>query len=355
MQATTERKHQPYSPSKVVMWQKCPGWKSDGTFSEAAKRGTLIGEGIAHGFLGLTFSEECLPYIDEITKGCELASDFLNKCGYNAAEWDITAEPFVSTGVDGCGGFADIVATQSFGTDAILIEIKTGRGDRASAEESLQVASYAIGLLLEGCERVHCALIEVDKGTSTECSYITSDIPAVQLEITNIINRHLSANPEQYQNGGYCSYCGNATTCPKLTGSIAEVESLLPEVADPKEYAESLTTEALGSLLSKVTPIFDRADAYYGALRARAMQIIESGGDVPGWTVKYTNGNRAWSNELATMQTLLSLGLNASDICKLISPAKVESLLKAKGMKPKDMLAGQTKTGASKKSLTEVK
>jgi hypothetical protein len=125
-----DRHHEPYSPSRLPYLEACPGWRGDGAPGPLAARGTRIGEILARYMIDGT-----LP--DDLADGDAEAVDYgAQALDAIAAEWpDLiwTEERFVSTGIIGCGGYTDLLSVDDLLGEAVLIELKTGRGDRARA------------------------------------------------------------------------------------------------------------------------------------------------------------------------------------------------------------------------------
>lgn len=351
-----QRFHAKWSPSKVGIWQSCPGWRSDGYSSPAAIRGTEIGDSVAQG-LGIIIAGKPLP--DEVPVSVAVAlkniQRFLDAVGMPIdCGVEVAAEMWLDSGVKHCAGYADIVVTHPFGETAALIEVKTGMGERPSAGQSLQVAAYAAGILRDFAPVVHCATVEVDKMEMTTAVYTTEDINRLQWRLATTILRHLDNDAGQYASGGYCSYCGRAAECPELSSALpqltASLSSGLSATGTPAEIVSAMSPAAIGSTLSTVTPLFDRAEKYYHALKARAIETIEAGGEIPGWEVKHSASPRKWSDQGAAMAALKEQGIDTSHIIELKTPAQVEKVLG----KNKQIIAPYIVPGAGRKSLVEV-
>ncbi len=342
------RIHAIHSPSKLPMYEKCLLWTPDGKESDIALRGTNYGEqlanylqtGIVPDIPELGYAIKCIDSI--------MAVNILMVGGH----WE--AEPKIMTSVENVWGYADVVY-KGFG-EAILVEFKSGYGDREPASNNLQVQAYVLGLLEEGFDNVIAYLIEIDKKTVSEYLYTQKDLLGIKQRITELILQRHEAQANGYKGNpaGCCSYCGKQSECEALKEGLDNTITALqlPEqsLPTPQEYTDKLTTKELSAILKKVIPAFDLAEKYVGALKAKAIEIIEAGGEVEGWTVKEKRGNRIWADEMGAMQAIVDKGIEIMQVAGLRSPAQVEKIIK-----DKKLIEPFITYGTPKKSLIEVK
>lgn len=354
---TTEVVHSLFSPSRLVTLAKCPGWENDGKTSDAAIRGTVIGENIAR---YVTTGE--MPSCDSTPEAYgvrAIASICLGHQINTGAGW-IPEAPLKTT-IPHVSGYADIVYRDM--DYSLLVEIKSGYSDREPAVNNLQIIAYALGLLQEGYPEVYAYLIEVDKAVTSEAVFSQAEVPLMINQISDII--HTAENARQNgvghsspgNPGGHCRYCAHITTCPSMAfapGYALQVIRERSDILNPKELAKSLSPEILGDTLRKVVPVADLIQDYVGALKCRAIEIIETGGDVPGWRVSNRNGKRTWIDEINVLHDLKAIVLDHDHYIQLISPvspAQAEKVMISAGKKPseaKKVIERLTKQGTSK-------
>lgn len=333
-----ERPHALFSPSKLPILAQCSHFVGQADTSAAAERGIEIHETIISAFL----SGGELHYEPESAALYKIRKIFT---GYQLHTWQ--GEVHIPTSIPHVSGYADLV----FYGDGIacIIELKTGWADRGHCKDSLQIKALALGLLEQGYETVAAWLIEADKHTDTSHSWIAEDIPALRQEILNTISSALQ--PTVYKQGGYCMYCAKAIVCPEIENTVTDLTEFSKAIEEVKSFPPVLVAERLNLHYDKALMI----EKYIGALKARAMAIIEAGGEIAGWHIKETGGTRTWLDEMEAAWQI-SEAYPQAVISELISPAKAEKALKEfdKPKAVKELLAGLTKQ-ATKKSLERAK
>ena len=118
----------------------------------------------------------------------------------------------------------------------------------------------------------------------------------------------------------------------------------------PADYAGVMSPETLAETLAKVAPLAELVEAYVGALKARAMTLLEAGAEVPGWTIKRSGGARRWADEAGAAAALADAGYDMAESMDLASPAQVEKRL---GKEAKAIIAPYIQQAVNK-SLKQV-
>jgi hypothetical protein len=343
------RPHAPFGFSRLPALQACPGFlNSEGT-SPAAQRGTDIGEELAAWLVDGTETT-----IDDpaVKTGRGLIASIISG-NYDSYSW--SAEDRLTTSIDGVWGYADLVGRSPWEERAVLLELKTGYGDRAPANRNRQVQGLALALLEQGRYVVDAYLIECDKGTVSGERFTTEDIPVLQTIVRGIVDSAREPLLSSFEPAGQCRYCARATTCPSLAEAPGKALAHVPKDVAPKEWAAALSPEAAAETLSRVSPLVKLADDLLGALKARVTSLIEAGAEVPGWRIKETAGTRSWTDE-AEVLDYLSAHFGLEDVTALASPAQVEKLGKTLGKEAKKALREYIKghtTTSTRKSLEE--
>lgn len=332
------RTHSLFSPSRLAMLKKCPAWTgklalSTEAMPSNAQRGIDLHEAITSAFMqGLQSHDDSV--IDYSLKSLQ---DI--KQGFPYAAWQ--AEVMLDTGIPNTGGYADLIGLDTFDNTAILIELKSGYGDRPEAEGNIQLKAYGMALLRQ-VEIVRCYLIEADQKKTTTAIWRRADMPAIHNEIIGIINQALQGG--QYQAGPHCEYCNKTIVCPALEDAVISIKTAEAAINE----AKTLTPAEVSEKLSAYWQRMELAERYWANLKARAISIIEAGGDIEGFSVKVSSGIRKWTDEQKAIDSLSNAEVNTASIMTLQSPAQVEKTLKASGMKAaevKALLSGLTVAG----------
>jgi hypothetical protein len=264
-----------------------------------------------------------------------------------------TEERFVATGIVGCGGYTDLLSVDDLLGEAVLIELKTGRGDRARATDNRQVQAYALGVLhdLPSVDRVVVYLIECDRETTTRAVFTRPDMAGLRGVIKTIIINAELATDASLRAGKQCGYCARREQCPPLVASPELALALIgPRTMTPADYAGAMSPETLAETLAKVAPLAELVEAYVGALKARAMTLLEAGAEVPGWTIKRSGGARRWADEAGAAAALADAGYDMAESMDLASPSQVEKRL---GKEAKAIIAPYLQQAVNK-SLKQV-
>lgn len=90
-------------------------------------------------------------------------------------------------------------------------------------------------------------------------------------------------------------------------------------------------------------------DILAGALKARAVAIIEAGGVVPGWVLKRSGGPRVWIDEIVAAVRLADFGIPMES--RMPSPAEAERRLKSAGINPAPILRELSAPGSQRVTL----
>lgn len=336
------RTHSLFSPSRLAMLQKCPGWVSKPALEgEAmpsdAQRGIDL-----HEVVTLAFMQGIQNHDDPIVSyALSQLADI--RRAFPHVKWE--AETALDTGIPHCIGYCDIAGIDSFDDTAILVEIKTGYGDRPEAEDSIQLKAYALGLL-RSVEMVRSCLIECDQRKVTTAEWTRKDILEIHNEIISIIRASLQGG--QFRAGQHCDYCSKQFICPEIESAIESIQQIQAVIAEAKTLSPLEVSDRLDCYWEQMALV----EKYWGNLKARAISIIEAGGMVENFTIKVSSGVRKWTDEASAIDSLIKAGIDISALMQLQSPAQVEKTLKAAGVKEiKAMLSGLTVAGERKQLL----
>lgn len=177
--------------------------------------------------------------------------------------------------------------------------------------------------------------------------------------------------------GPWCRWCKAAGHCPALyevTQRAAQVDfevpgeaggdkpapkednsagvSLAPRDLVPEAEFEVLPPDPERLPLAVAVAVLDKAaivEAFLAGVRERVRREIAAGAEVPGWKIVAARPVREWADEAAVKHwaAIHGIGLWELSVQSLRSPAQVEKIAKARGLKVPEEL--WTKTSKSEK------
>ena len=251
-------------------------------------------------------------------------------------------------------GTADALIVR--GSEAIVVDLKTGRGVEVGADTA-QLKAYALGCLevaetVADIERVRLVIVQPRAGGIKELDLWVDELKAWARDVAAPACRKVLEAVEDFSVGHLnpgekqCKFCAAKATCPALRDTVAAtVADIAP--ASPDEFA-AITPEHsyqvdtghdeaswLAACLSRVDLIED----WCKAVREEAHRRLSSGLPVPGYKlVAGKRGARAWTDAKAAEEMLrkqFRLTLEQAEDLKLISPTSAEKLAKAGALGPR--------------------
>jgi hypothetical protein len=241
----------------------------------------------------------------------------------------------------------------AFGTADLIVRIngvanvvdhKFGSGVRVVARDddglNPQLAFYAaaarhsLSQFFAGVERVVLTILQPQ--TIEEDAELASSTEATPAELDDFVLRYRAAcedalGPSPHrERGAWCRFCPAKPICPEHTGPLIDLAQFSPPspTASPDRNAY---LQALADGLNLIDAIKDLQTA----LHDQAKRALLEGWAVPGYVLSKGRVNRDWSDESATIATLLRLGLERADLIddQLRSPKQVGLRAKARGLK----------------------
>lgn len=240
------------------------------------------------------------------------------------------------------GGTPDVYMARALGT-LVVIDLKTGN-KQVSAEENLQLLFYACAvadnldnLTATTIEDVVLYIIQPSQEAPYACVVREWSIPAAKLaeyrEVFRSAIQAAESNPGDLRAGEHCEalYCDARTTCPAYRAWLNEQSRGLFETllsgANVKEV--KLGGEDLAALLSIETSL----NSLLKQAKADAIAMLTADpNSVPGFTLEDKYSNREWRTTQSVREFAKAHELTTAEITEVISPAKFEKLLKAKGI-----------------------
>lgn len=270
-------------------------------------------------FLGVKYNDITLTP-ELIADKLQPALDLLNEVDPDET-MEYAVESRVSFGdvIHGAFGSTDLVARR--GHTAVILDWKFGDGVIVEAEENEQLMYYtAAAMRTPGLEWVF------DGATSIECIIIqppfikrwttTFDrIRQFERELIYAVKLALGDRPPM-KSGEHCRWCAAKPICPLMTGAVDR--SLQSQI-------QAMDAAQLGEALSRA----DMLEGWISDLRGLALQVLETGGSVPGYKLVAKRATRKWVDEDAAKAALLK-HLPESEVMEstVVSPAQAEKKLK---------------------------
>lgn len=152
------------------------------------------------------------------------------------------------------------------------------------------------------------------------------------------------------EDGAHCTWCDMLAVCPAAKARAQETarsDFLEDEVPADAKAVKARVEEDVSTMgaksLAQVLPWLPFLSKYAAAVELRARTLLASGGEVPGWKLVQTSGNRTWRSDLSESELVERLtseyGVERSQLFsapvppKLLSGPKVEKLLPSKRRK----------------------
>ena len=343
----TEHAH--LSASGAYRWLACPGSPTLAASVPAPPAGPFAAEGTAaHHMLEKYFRNEVKLSSWSTVKGVEvdkamiaaveMCVSFAEGVLYSSKGATLEAEQRVNLDqvAPDMFGTADLVIDAPFET-LTIIDYKHGAGVNVEATDNPQLAYYALGVLAkygQDYERLNLIIIQprIRAGFEKVKLWQVDDIDQFVRDWTAKFKagkQRCDAQKDTYVTGKHCQFCAGAAVCPQLYKEALEVAKM--EFDGPKtlpRFPEPETQE-----IDRIAFILDHMDAVRGYLNrvsGFAIQMLESGAEIPGYKLVARRQNRKWRSERNTEKFLRSKGVLDIHETKLKSPYQIESVIASK-------------------------
>jgi hypothetical protein len=198
--------------------------------------------------------------------------------------------------------------------DAIIFDLKYGKGVRVTAENNPQLAFYALGPFRSyDLKKIEAYIVQprvMDGVTSTVWS--KEDMDNWERDFTQAVKATRLPNAPLVQ-GDHCRWCPALGVCPAQLDDFNDL--------DATRDVSVLTNEQIGEVLAKA----DLIRSFLDAVAIQALNRAAEGNPPPGYKlVAGRKGNRKWINGVEGMFPVDTF----PDLyeTKLLSPAKVFKL-----------------------------
>ena len=228
-----------------------------------------------------------------------------------------------------------------------VTDYKHGQGVAVDAVENSQLRYYALGAVLElrvKPETIRMTIVQ-PRGHHPDGTIRSDEITWDELVG---FKRELFAAAERTQEpdaplvpGEHCRFCRALAVCSAQQEYAVQVAQSEFESFTPPAPEELTPTD-----MAMVLAAAGRLKGWLHAVEAHALNILDKGGEVPGWKlVEGRKGNRKWTDEEAADTYLKGQGFKVGERYKprvLVSPTQAAKLLKKEGKEVPDRLISRS-------------
>lgn len=327
-------------PGSVKLVQQMPPKPS----SEHADRGTLLHNVIAElleydksprQMLGAQYKDQVLtPELlgEKIIPALALLDEVDPE---RKMEYMVETRVGFSDFLSGVFGSTDLLGR--LGNRAIVLDWKFGDGVLVGAQDNPQLLFYAAAAMrTEACKWVFEGATEIELiiVQPPEIRRWVTDkarVVSFEQELAKAVKR-AQQDDAPIETGDHCRWCAAKPICPKMNGAVDRAVH---------QQIVNLDKAQLGDYLAKA----DMLEDWIKDLRALAFQVLESGGEVPGYKMVAKRGSRQWVDETKARDFMLKALVEPYKELEVISPAQAEKLLKKIGIELPDELVKTVSSG----------
>jgi len=229
------------------------------------------------------------------------------------------------------------------GTRGLLIDFKALHGKHAAALENPQL--MGLGVLVSKRHKLTSlreALVQPWKGKPTVVDYDAEMLVKAEKKLMEWLDAEREASPEDRKAGDHCKFCKARFGCEVFQyQNIAALDVVQPETlpADP-----DTRNKAVFARMAELSPqqlihieknVIKLMGVFIASHKAIFKQRVESG-EIPGYAIKTSQGNREITDAQKAFNALEPLGVTAEDImacCSLPIGPLQEAVRKRSGIK----------------------
>jgi len=315
------------------------------TTSKYAERGTVLHD-IAEHCLGtgsdgsefidknhVVFDENGEPYAEALVNADDIETlhvyiDYVRNLG---------GETLIETRVDFSRwvpeGFGTADAIVFKGQTMYVIDLKTGQGNRVHAEENSQCMLYGLGAwsmfdMIHDFDQVVHVIVQPWLDHIDEWEQPVGDLLHWgDTHVAPAANLALSDDPPRNPSQSACLWCKAKGHCRAYAEHALEV--VADDFKDILEPFDPKDPNVLGSdEIAAVLPQLGLVEDFVKTMKETATNIIETGGEIPGYKLVEGRSIRKWEDE-EKAETAIRKRLKVADAYKktLITPAQAEKKL----------------------------
>lgn len=236
-------------------------------------------------------------------------------------EQQVSTERFIPEGF----GTADLIVVCPALGLVIVIDLKTGQGNKVEAASNAQMRIYAAGVIDWLGPFADIELVVTAIAQPRLNHWPKEEITAAELEdwIQKVVipaAQKAYIGSDELVAGPHCTWCKAEGQCPAQAAKLKQATAALCK------NVKLLTPAEIAALM----PIADDAMTLAKKVKDRAVAVAKEHG-LPGYKFVAGRGSRSWRDEAIARDRLREAGLSEDDIHPkrhdLISPAQAEKIL----------------------------
>jgi hypothetical protein len=339
--------HADASPSAASIWLNCPAsvTLTRGRVRKASpytREGTAahqVAELLVYG-LGtpgsIDVEGEAVEVTDDMVEHVQVYLDYVDALRRKATWFDTETRVELDWLPEPIFGTADTVAVTEEDSTLEVVDLKFGKGVPIGAVNNPQLRIYGLGALnaldaiaRQDVETVRLTIVQprLSGGQPVQTEEIkTSELLAWSTDVLEPAVQKIADGDTTENPGAHCRWCVRAGECKALAG-LAQLEAKSAFAVQPDQIVRGLSNDELANALDKAELIV----SWVNLIRAEASQRADKGDVIPGWKLVPKRANRKWASEEDALDVVLGIwGLPAEETTKILSPAAIERVLKAR-------------------------
>lgn len=354
--AHSDRAHSILGASSSNRWLNCPGSIAlAGMLPEPPGDTKYTREGtVAHEIAELALREgvDPLMYVGKRIDGVTVTKEMALAVGMytdkvNVLSKSVGVEPMIEVRfslarlnppVD-MFGTADCVIPDRERSHLHVLDYKHGQGVVVEATDNPQLLTYALGAVLHLEERFDQITVWIVQPRAPHRDGVVREWTVSWDELVDFRHRLLAGAEACFEPdaplkvGSWCRFCPASAICPaQMEHAVATVQdAFVADAAPALPEPETLSEEDLQVVLDNAEHLMDwlrRVQDFVRGQKEEGRVLVDS------WKLIEKRANRRWTKtEEEIVQELADVGLTPEDLyeSKLLSPARVEALLRREG------------------------
>ena len=330
--AIAKKTHSALSPSNADRWMHCPGSVALCATMPKPPQSIHAGEGeAAHTVLeDFLRDPKKVPYdrigqtvgdfevTEEMAEAVTFARDEIMKELQTGGELLIEQKVEIAPGISGT---LDAAIVRPY-NEIIVFDFKYGKGIVVSAVDNPQMLLYALPLAIQA-EVSSIKLVILQPRTEGQMSAWSTDMGYIETFAAEL-ERKIALTKEKdamVAAGSWCKWCWAKAICPVFRQDISNALPAIPG-------KELILPDVKGLDVPTIKKVLDKKDlieAWLDACAAYAQELVEAGGQIPGYELAKKRANRKWVSEEEALKAFADLGEDAFKV-KILSPAAMEKI-----------------------------